>query len=102
MAKMVLITSTPPGEAPESVRQAWVGLKIPLDEDQSQGTVRGALGGNPEPDNLDGYCVPAGAAIAALKAAGKVGSVHWWVTKGYGFPGQSLMVGKKFCKLVEE
>jgi hypothetical protein len=30
MIRRVRITSTPPGEAPEAVRRAWIGLELPL------------------------------------------------------------------------
>ena len=57
MAK-IRITSVPSGQAPEWVREQWVGLELPVkDIDLSKGFCTGALGGTPEPENLGGYPV---------------------------------------------
>ena len=41
----IKIITTPPGQAPEEVRQEWVGLIIPLAEQETGGFQMGVLGG---------------------------------------------------------
>lgn len=101
MSKMILITQTPPGQAPEDVRKAWVGLKIPLSPDQSEGFSAGVLGGKAEPANLNGYSVGAKEAVQALLDAKKCEAADWWQTHGYGFGNERLMFGKAFCQVIE-
>jgi|ERR1035437_2568362 hypothetical protein len=72
----IIITSVPPGQAPLWVRQAWVGLSIPLIENPRQGVMQTGVGGG-APSNSDGYVVSASVAISRLHqiapAAGR-----WW------------------------
>jgi hypothetical protein len=90
----IRIVATPPGEAPEEIRKAWIGVRIPLpmfDTKPHEWRSAGVLTG---PKNfLDqihalftgkfvkrkGYAVSANEAIAALQAANPE-AAQWWRT----------------------
>lgn len=76
----VLITSTPPGEAPVAIREAWVGLKLPLADGQhgpvvvkAMGAVTGVSRGTQKV-----YAVPALDAIDSLKKKNP-DAARWWL-----------------------
>ncbi len=61
----IVITKTPPGEWPEHIRQLWVGIELPLAENDEVGRyVLGTSGGIAQ--NEGGYEVRAGDAIKAV------------------------------------
>jgi hypothetical protein len=68
---IIRIIATPPGEAPEFVRRAWVGLELPVVRGQTLPemlTAQGVLSSqkqNPQP----GYAVNGRAAIKILESA---------------------------------
>jgi hypothetical protein len=75
----VRITATPPGEAPEEVRRAWVGLELPLAPGSTEpqpmaveGVVSGAAAGTPL-----GYAVEGWTAISRLDAHASEAAA-WW------------------------
>jgi hypothetical protein len=76
---LIRITATPPGEAPEAVRRAWVGLELPFVGGrvgpQSQAVV-GVLSNRPA-GSREGYAVDGGKAIALL-AARDSEAAAWW------------------------
>lgn len=86
------ITSTPPGEAPEWVRQKWVGLSLPLVQQGSAAKVFPTAGVLSGPRNVlsclfawltgkfvreSGYLVESLAAIQVLEAAHPEAAA-WW------------------------
>jgi hypothetical protein len=78
-ARQILITAIPPGEAPESVRRAWVGLTLPLAPGHPAPAVvpvRGVVHGQP-----GGYCtcylVEGRRAVEHLAAA-RPDAAAWW------------------------
>lgn len=82
----VRITGVPPGEAPEEVRRAWVGLVLPLAEGESGPRVFpgfGVLSGKPVADAEGRYLgtpqfvVPAGAAVTLLEWKAPEAAA-WW------------------------
>lgn len=93
------IIKVPAGEAPLHIRQAWVGLQLPLTEQEESGSVIGAEGGAADPANADGYDVSIGSAIHSLQIAKKHKAATYWANKP--FPrGSKLRFGKEFCRYI--
>lgn len=63
----ILITGTPEGEAPQELRESWIGLEIPISELAQ--SVRES-GTKISPKNSGGYVVEARDLIQALKDRG--------------------------------
>jgi hypothetical protein len=87
------IVRTPPGEAPEEIRRAWLGIDLPLRRGETElanfQTV-GILSGQ-DPALSTGYAVDGRAAVAAL-ASYAPEAATWWrqnaphvVARGYRF-----------------
>lgn len=81
----IKILKTPDGEAPQWVREAWVGLILACFPyiGIPSGGLSGVLSGDEIESNRRGVIVPQGAAIATLlqhdrEAAG------WWMAHGFG------------------
>lgn len=75
---LIRIISTPPGEAPQSIREAWVGLELPLVKTKDQGqelAVMGVLSWTP--DFMNGYAVEGMVALEHLAAHSPEAAV-WW------------------------
>ena len=94
MAK-ILITSTPPGFAPEHIREQWIGVEIPLlgIEDPQQ-----PLGNRSGTENLGGYRVLPKDAVDALEKAGKHEAVEFWAPY---LGAQNFTFKKEVCTLIE-
>ncbi len=91
----VRIVAVPPGEAPEAIRRAWVGLVLPLaggdDSESSKATGYGVLSRRPawgilarlwhrltgRPARSRQYIVPVDAAIAILDRTSP-DAAKWW------------------------
>ena len=73
------IIDVPPGEAPEWVRKEWVGLRLPISNDQeTKGLVQiGVLGG--ESQHRGGYRIDTAEAITALRGVSPE-AAGWWET----------------------
>jgi hypothetical protein len=96
----IRITNTPPGEAPEHVRQAWIGLEIPIAGNYlaPQSAVGfGVLTGSPQPHV--GYVVDAHTAVELL-AAQSTEAADWWRTNVPNLipPGQHFMFDVECCE----
>jgi len=77
----VRVVEAPPGEAPEAIRRAWVGVKLPLRLWQARaGTHRteGVLSGRAR-ESGQGYAVNGRAAVEAL-AVHSPEAAAWWRT----------------------
>jgi hypothetical protein len=75
----IRITSTPPGEAPPSIREAWVGLELPLAPKTDQGQKLTAMGVLSWKQNSTiGYAVEGRAALERL-AARSPEAADWWL-----------------------
>lgn len=78
---VVRIASTPPGEAPKWVRDAWIGLEFPaLDPEVTTNPDKppsGVLSGRPSSDV--GYTVPAAVAFDLLRRKAP-DAFDWWQT----------------------
>jgi hypothetical protein len=75
----IRIIAVPPGEAPEFVRRAWVGLELPVVAGQVQADTGVALGVvSHRPVNAPaGYAVDSKAAVAILQSASPE-IAAWW------------------------
>ncbi|MBB6048960.1 hypothetical protein [Armatimonas rosea] len=74
------IVSTPPGEAPAKMREAWVGVKIPLRRTNAKPIAVSAFGVlSRKAENLteQAYAVPGAEAIEALVKQSPAAAV-WW------------------------
>jgi hypothetical protein len=87
----IRIIGIPPGEAPEEVRRAWVGLELPLVRAEGQPRPQWGLGvlSWRRAPTLTGYAVDGGAAWTVLASASP-DAAAWWrehspqsVTPGY-------------------
>lgn len=97
----IRIIETPSGEAPENIREQWVGLVLPVDTfvDLRIGVQESMLGGPPEPENIDGFPVKIEDAVNALKEAGRLKAALWFENNFFGRDATHLIFGKSFCEL---
>lgn len=74
----VRIAATPPGDAPESIRRAWVGLELPACVDRPNAGAVGVLSNRAVPCR-ESYAIN-GAEAVALLADWDPGAAAWWRT----------------------
>ncbi len=93
----IKIIAVPPGFAPEEIRQAWVGVEIPLvtEEELSVDPPVATFG---TAENAGGYMVTFGDAISALREARKEPAAVFWEDMSLGI---YLEFNKNVCQLVE-
>lgn len=72
------VISCPPGEAPENVREAWVGLVLPV-EGLHEDLVYGVLSDQVSNSICKGYRVTWNDAMTALGRK-NVSARAWWIT----------------------
>lgn len=75
---LIRIVTTPPGEAPQSIREAWIGLELPLVRSREQGkklSVMGVLSW--ARSFMTGYAVEGQVALEHL-AAHSPAAAAWW------------------------
>lgn len=75
-AQYIEIIATPAGEAPDWVREAWVGCILPIRGPARVLTSSGVISGNPE--RVPGYCVPLEEALRSLERRGQKDAANWW------------------------
>src|SRR5262245_17149701 len=81
MARWIRIIATPPGEAPEHIRAAWVGLALPLASEETEPATfatEGVVTGKSE-GHTAGYQVLIVEAIRILERE-KPQAADWWKT----------------------
>lgn len=94
-----VIVSTPPGDPPDWVREAWVGLILPEENPDDPAIVRiGVLGGRPQNDG--GYKVSGRTAIAALEEH-NAAAAQWWFNNAAHVLLGSLTFSRDVCRVVE-
>jgi hypothetical protein len=73
------IKSTPPGEAPEEIRRAWVGVELPLRSCETGTTCISSVGvlSHQYPESAMGYIVDGPSAVAALESQAPA-AAEWW------------------------
>jgi len=113
----IRIVATPPGEAPEEIRRAWVGVRIPLPLFHTRSKEWRTAGVLTGPRTLfarlsalwsgrlkreGGYAVSVIEAIAALEAANP-GAAKWWRENAPHLirPGKAFVFASEVC-VVEE
>jgi len=92
----IRIVKVPPGFAPPSIREQWIGVEIPLpteDEIRENPSSRFGLGSA----NEDGYRVFRFKAVEALRQAGKQRAATYWSETLFGI---YLVFKKDVCELV--
>ena len=94
----IRIVSTPRGQAPEWVRNEWVGLVLPVADQSAKGVQAGALGGRPE--NQGGYPVNTTVALEALESKSPEAAT-WWKSNLPLARCPQLVFGREFCEVVE-
>lgn len=102
MKKRIKIIACPPGQAPEEVRQAWIGLEMPLSLNQPpRGAVfRGVLNGAPERCNVGGFAVDGRIAIEMLQQKNPT-AAEWWKKNAPQVFKTPLVFSKSACQLVD-
>ncbi len=98
----IRVVAIPAGEAPVWVREAWIGIILPLAK-IPEGTklfAQGVLGGFPHSENEGGYVVETRVAITSLKSNGKMNPVQWWESNVDPNVLKYLQFGKRFCELL--
>jgi hypothetical protein len=75
----VRIIHTPPGEAPEEIRRAWVGLELPLRRGESEPRPLETVGvlSNQDPEVTTGYVVDGRKAVKSLGSRSPEAAA-WW------------------------
>jgi len=102
-AGRILVTAVPPGEAPEEVRRAWVGLELPLARGEkgarSAETVGVVSEQAEEPSR--GFAVEGAQAVAIL-AAQRPDAAAWWRANApqVAAPGYQLVFDSTVCEQV--
>lgn len=94
----IKILATPPGQAPKWVREEWVGVEIPIPEQESGGIQMGIQCGNAE--NTDGYQVETRAAIEALRIKSPEAARWWEYTFLLAFPPRLVFSGN-VCEVIQ-
>ena len=98
---LIEIIATPPGEAPEWVRTAWVGLRLIMYLPGSGAVSRGTLSGPPHPDNIGGYSVRTTEAIETLREVNPTAAA-WWDDNIEPANMPWLTFGKQFCEVMAD
>jgi hypothetical protein len=114
----IRITSTPPGEAPEHIRQAWVGLVVPVHERYAGPQTRLGVGVLTGPRTwlgvllamLTGRAKRATGHVVDAKTALELLATHaphaavWWHTHAPRFlePGRFFLLAVDVCEEVHE
>lgn len=104
MAKVKIIT-VPPGGAPFAVRREWIGLELPLIEDDLEpGVFRSVTGGKPDPRSFGGFPVKTEDAIKALRDNNREDAADWWEAWFHetGGTGKTLVFAPACGELVVE
>jgi len=96
------IIATPAGEAPEWVRQAWVGCKFtefrnPNMYNGLEDFQHGVLGGEPDSKNKGGFGISCDLCLATLRQR-NLDAWGWWI-ENTDLCGD-LIFGQQFCKLI--
>lgn len=98
MQNSIRIIATPPGQAPDHIRMQWVGVVIPLANNDAVGIQVGVRGGAPE--NGDGYKVNSRDAVECLRKKSPE-AADWWDNNFPVDRAQSFVFRKDVCELVE-
>lgn len=91
----IKIIAMPPGQAPEAVRREWVGLIIPMPEQETGGLQMGVLGGKSQQQG--GYQVETETALDLLHKKCPEAAEWFWDN---GFLGGRLVFARDVCEVL--
>lgn len=103
----VRVIAAPAGEAPEYIREQWVGCEMEvLYIDVTATPVLGVLSGEiaPKDANKGGYVIKGSEAMRSLAVYAKLEALRWWeehAPRGMGFFEKDLVFGRQFCEEVQ-
>jgi hypothetical protein len=102
---VIRITAPPPGEVPEFVRRAWVGLELPLIQGQTRVetmTAQEVLSRH-EVNALPGYAVDGKTAVEILASANPE-VARWWRENAPDIlaPGYQLVFAAEVCERLDD
>jgi hypothetical protein len=98
MTKKVRIIATPAGFAPRHIREQWVGVEIPLIDQEEADALQDSLSWNSD-GQYGGSIVRTCDAITALRDAGKEDAARFW-EMAQAQLGTELRFGTEYCELV--
>ncbi len=98
MTKKVRIIATPAGFAPQHIREQWVGVEIPLIDQEEADVLHDSLNWNSD-EQYGGPIVRTSDAITALRDAGKEEAAQFWEMVQSQL-GTELRFGTEYCELV--
>ena len=116
----VLITSIPPGEAPETVLAAWIGTILPVAGNQVSAKLFNVVGVLTGPhtysqllkrvlslkyrtEKMEGFAVEVLQAIPILEKQAPIAALWWCQTLPHILrPGQVLIFPNSCCEIVED
>jgi len=101
----IRIVGVPPGEAPQNIREQWVGLVLPLAPDfptTFQTETFGVVSGEEDDEPTIGYVVDFEAAMAVL-AGNSPDAVSWWREHASYLLGEdgTLVFDEYVCEMVD-
>jgi hypothetical protein len=93
------IIARPPGQAPEWVRDAWIGIKLPVSEEQPglDATLRGVVDLENTSENANGYAVDGFEAFDLLKKHNSDAALWWQENAATALLGK-LVFKRDVCK----
>lgn len=93
-----VIIATPSGQAPEEVRQKWIGVELEtLDNPGAIIGSIGVLGGAARKQNSSQFIVDRHEAVAALREKSPE-AANWFNENVSSWPGQKFSFGAEFCR----
>ena len=95
---MIRILHVPPGEAPEEVRRAWVGLSLPVAYGPVCWQTAGAISGSLNSENTPGFAVLAEDAVRILEESNPKAAAWWKNTLGDRLRETALVFGEAYCE----
>ena len=98
MAKKIRIVAVPPGEAPEWVRQKWIGQELPIAEDIPASLTQTGVKFGPA-DNIGGYPVETRIAIEILEETSPE-AAEWWKQNILAGIMSYLVFKREVCEIV--
>jgi len=114
MTMRIRIVAVPPGEAPQWVREQWVGCELPLVGRMGGGTFKtiGVLKVSSywayfresffgKTEMVDGYMVDAAAAVRVLEMKSPEAAAWWWEHAPYLTRRGRFIFHKEACALVD-
>jgi hypothetical protein len=104
-AVKICITNVPPGEAPEEIRRAWVGLELPLTRGEAEARMvgaAGALSNSPTAEPVTGYVFD-GKIVVELLEEFEPAAAAWWRENAPEVmsPGYEFLFPEWVCARVE-